>query len=164
MKTTPNSSHIKAPGRTGPTAKASTSVETTLPPDDWRTELLDGRWVVAIREDFFASYAILPHGLPLVLALWVIGSHFFDIFDSFPILCVTSPVKRCGKTRLAELLELICPRAFNTVNITEAALFRTIELSKPVLIMDEAETLANPKSEQSQYLRAILNAGFKKGA
>lgn len=164
MKTSQKRSPIKARGQTSPTAKASISFERTLPPNDWRTQPLDGRWVVCMLADFFTSYAILPQGLPLVLALWVIGSQAFGIFDVFPYLCVTSPLKRCGKTRLAELLELLCPRALNSVNITEAALFRTIDQLKPVLIMDEAETLANRRAERSQYLLALLQAGFKQGA
>ena len=156
--------HIKTHGRTGHAAKASALAESKIPQNDWRAEPLDGRLIVLLLEDFFERYAVVPQGLPLVLALWVIGSNFFDIFDAYPYLVVTSPLKRCGKTRLAEMLELLCPRALNSVNITEASLFRTVDQLEPVLIMDEAEALSNRRAERSQSLLALLQAGYKKGA
>jgi hypothetical protein len=107
---------------------------------------------------------VLPNGLPFALALWVIGTHIFDLFDIFPYVCITSPTKRCGKTRLAEIIELFCKDPLSSVNISEAALFRSIAKDQPTVIIDEAESLANRKSERSQYLLALLQAGFKQGA
>ena len=98
-----------------------------LAPDDWRRQPLSGLFVVGLLEEFIVRYVVLPQGMPFVLTLWIIGTHLFEVFDAFPYLCVTSPVKRSGKTRLAEILELLCPRALNSVNITEAALFRTVD-------------------------------------
>jgi hypothetical protein len=76
---------------------------------------------------------------------------------------VSSPAKRCGKTRLAELLERLTVRGFLNINISEAALFRKIAKEKPTLILDEAETLNTKHSERSGYLLSILQAGFRKG-
>lgn len=115
-------------------------------------------------ERFFMNYLILPSGIPFVLALWVIATHLFRRFDSFGYLTITSPAKRCGKTRLAELLCMVCARARMTTNISEAALFRTISHFEPTLIIDEAEGLSNRLSERSQSLREIINAGHRPGA
>jgi hypothetical protein len=51
-----------------------------------------------------------------------------------------------------------------SVNISEAALFRSIENEKPTVIIDEAESLRNKESERAQYLLSILQAGFRQGA
>ena len=114
------------------------------------------------REQFFKRYAALSPELPLVLALWSLATHIFDAFDAFPYLVVTSPTKRCGKTRVAELLESMCANALRTVGITPAALFRIIQKKKPTLVIDEAESLRG-RSERTDALREILNAGYKKG-
>src|SRR5215467_4648072 len=103
-------------------------------------------------EAYFARYLAIEPGLALVLALWSIATHAFDAFDAFPYLAITSPTKRCGKTRTAELLSFVCAKAKSTVGISVAALYRTIELDKPTLIIDEAESL-RVRSERSSALR-----------
>ncbi len=113
---------------------------------------------------FFRDYLILPTGISFVAALWSIGTFMFDEFDSFPYLSITSPVKRCGKTRFGELLELLSCRPIMSVNMSEAALFRSIDSDQPTIIIDEAESLRNRNSERSQSLLSILQAGFRKGA
>lgn len=121
-----------------------------------------GSDLLADLERLFQRYAALAPGLPLVLALWIIATHLFDIFDAVPYLAITSPTKRCGKTRLAELLELVCADPLRTVGISVAALFRTIESKQPTLLIDEAESLRG-KGERADTLREILNAGNRKG-
>lgn len=113
-------------------------------------------------ERHFERYAALSPGLPLVLALWSIATHLFDCFDTIPYLAITSPTKRCGKTRAAELLELVSANPQRTVGISVAALFRSIDLKKPTLLIDEAESLRG-KDDRATALREILNAGYRKG-
>lgn len=113
-------------------------------------------------EKYFNRYAVLSPGLPLTLALWSVATHLFESFDCFPYLAVTSPAKRCGKTRVAELLEFLCANPLRTVGITAAALFRTIASKKPTLLIDEAEALRG-RDERATALREILNAGYRKG-
>jgi len=74
-------------------------------------------------ERVFRRYLALDKGMALVLALWSLATHVHDAFDAFPYLGITSPTKRCGKTRTAEVLELVCARPSRTVAITPAALF-----------------------------------------
>lgn len=61
-------------------------------------------------EKFIARFVILPKGALLPLALWAVATHLFSIFDCFPYLAVVSPARRCGKTRLLEVLGL-CARS-----------------------------------------------------
>jgi hypothetical protein len=138
-------------------------VAKVLKKQDWRLTLR-GAWVVRLAEGIFADYLIVPRGIEFVAALWAIATFVFEIFDSFPYLTITSPTKRCGKTRFAEILELLCCRPMLSVNVSEAALFRSIENDRPTVIIDEAEALKNRTSERARYLLSILQAGYKKGA
>ena len=72
-----------------------------------------------------------------------------------PLLGITSPEKRCGKTTLLALLTALALRALPASNITPAALFRAVERFRPTLIIDEADTFLREREE----LRGILNSG-----
>jgi len=123
---------------------------------------VDGGTLLRALEEHFTRYAILEKGLPLVLALWSLATHLFVGFDTFPYLAITSPAKRCGKTRTGELLEFVCANPESTVEISPAALFRLVHEMRPPLILDEAESLSG-RGETTEALRAILNAGYRKG-
>jgi hypothetical protein len=114
-------------------------------------------------ESFFARYVILPARARLPIALYSIMTHKFQLFDAVPYLAISSPAPRCGKTRLLECLELVVSNPRRASNVSEAALFRTIEKFSPTLLLDEAETLW-AKSERAEYLRQIINAGNRRGA
>ena len=114
-------------------------------------------------ENLFSRFLALSPGLALVLALWSLATHLHDVFDAFAYLAITSPTKRCGKTRLCELLGLVCFQPLHTVSISPAALYRLLRAGKRTLIIDEAEYLAGRKDERASALREILNAGYRKG-
>jgi hypothetical protein len=102
----------------------------------------------------------------LVVASWVMAAWLTDVWDRFPNLAVTSPEKRCGKTRLLELLGMITPNARHTANISPAAVYRWIEQSdpKPTLLLDEAQSIQRRFSESSEVVRELLNAGIDRNA
>jgi Protein of unknown function (DUF3631) len=113
-------------------------------------------------EDFFRAYLNLPDGLHLVLALWTLATYCPNAFDCFPYLSVSSPQKRCGKSRLMELLAFVVQRPLLTVAVSPAALYRTLQHGIHCLLVDEAESLGNP--QQNVTIREILNSGFRKGS
>jgi len=126
-----------------------------------------GARIVSELEDTFRRYLALEEGLPLVLALWTLATHVFACFDAFPYLAITSPTKRCGKTRLGEIIEIFACDALRTAGASAAAIFRTIQARKladrtVTLIMDEAEILGT-RSERAEQLREVLNAGYRAG-
>jgi Protein of unknown function (DUF3631) len=121
----------------------------------------------AILEDlerFFSRFLVLADGLPLVLALWSLGTHLFEVFDAFPYLAITSPTKRCGKTRVCEMISFVCFQPLQTVSISSAALYRILGEDKRTLLIDEAESLSRPRDEKAATLREILNSGYRKGS
>lgn len=123
----------------------------------------DGATLLHDVERFISRFAILPPGALLPSTLFAIGTHCFDVFETFPYLALLSPEKGCGKTRTTEVLEQIVTAPVRAVCISEAALFRLVEEKKPTLILDEAEGLTG-KGERAEAVRSLLNAGNRAGA
>jgi hypothetical protein len=95
----------------------------------------------------------------LPLALWVAGTHLYEVFDAYGYLTISAATKRAGKTRLMELLSFTTARAHHTADITPAALFAMVENEKPTLLIDEAERFAASQKD----FRAIINSGYRRG-
>jgi hypothetical protein len=114
-------------------------------------------------ERFISRFAVLPPGALLPTSLFAMGTHCFDVFETFPYLGLFSPEKGCGKTRVTEVLEQIVAEPVRAVCISEAALFRLVEDKKPTLVLDEAEGLTG-RGERAEAVRSLLNAGNRAGA
>lgn len=124
-------------------------------------------------QNFIKSYlAFEVPEITLPLALWAIGTHCFESFDSFAYLVITSHTKRSGKTRLSEILSFCASNPMNFSAMTPSTLFRVINpvaekiytedepFIPPTIVFDEAESLS---SESAGTMRSVLNAGYRKG-
>ncbi|MEA1994916.1 MAG: DUF3631 domain-containing protein, partial [Campylobacterota bacterium] len=92
------------------------------------------------------------------VTLWVFLSYVYPNFNILPMLLITSPTMRCGKTTLLTILEGLVNKALIASNISPSAVFRTIEKYKPTLLLDEADVGVAGNEE----LRGIINAGHTK--
>jgi len=101
------------------------------------------------------KYVILPGGIAEPITAWIILTYCYDAFRILPMLGVVSPVKRCGKTTLLEILQGLANKGLTASNISPAAVFRTIEKYGPTLLVDEADTFLKDNDE----LRGVLNSG-----
>lgn len=120
--------------------------------------------VIGEVERFIRRFVILPDASYLPMATWTMATYVSDAFDAFPYIALVSPAKRCGKTRVLELLEFLCCKAWRGTSPTSAALYRMMADS-PTLLLDEVEALRGKQvSEVSQAILAVLNAGHRKGA
>ena len=72
----------------------------------------------------------------------------------------TSPEPDCGKSTSLSIIQLLVLSAVPSVNISPAAMFRTIERHRPTLLVDEADTLLADNEE----LRAVLNSGHSRSS
>ena len=106
-----------------------------------------------------SRYIVLSLESIAAVAVWIVHTHCFDCFAHSPRLAVTSPEKGCGKTTLLELLYCLVSRPLDTANATVSAIFRIVELVKPTLLIDEADTFLGDNDE----LRGILNSGHRRG-
>lgn len=106
----------------------------------------------------FTRFLALPDGAAPTLALWTVHAHAHDASPVSPVLALTSPEKRCGKTTLLELLSALVPRPLPASNVTAATVFRAVERCRPTLLVDEADTFLHEGSE----LRGVLNSGHRR--
>ncbi|HEU5161141.1 MAG TPA: DUF3631 domain-containing protein [Streptosporangiaceae bacterium] len=108
-------------------------------------------------------YVILPtpHAADAV-ALWIAATHAQPAWAHAPRLVIRAPEKRCGKSRLLDVVEATCHNPFITVNSSPAAVYRSITDDPPTLLVDEADTLFGPKAEGNEDLRGLLNAGHQR--
>lgn len=89
------------------------------------------------------------------IALWTIFTHSHDCFDHSPILAVTAPTIRSGKTSVLNVIGRLVSRPLPSSNVT-TAIFRAIDLFSPTLIADEADTYLS----DNKNLIGVLNSGF----
>ena len=100
-------------------------------------------------------FVILPAGGVEAITLWILHAHAHDAFQISPILPLTSPEVRSGKTTTLYLLSGLVPRPLPAANISVASLFRAVETYRPTLLVDELDTFLADNEE----LRGILNSG-----
>lgn len=100
------------------------------------------------------------------VVLWIAHTHVIDALDYTPRLAITSPVRRCAKTRVLELVKRTARQARHSVSMSASYMFRIIEDSTPTLLIDEADTVfgTDARDETSESLRGLINAGFERGA
>lgn len=105
--------------------------------------------------DTFGRYLALPEHAAVALALWTLHAWCLAAAFCSPLLALTSPAKRCGKTTLLAVLGALVPRRLFAANVTPAVLFRTVEKYAPTLLIDEADTFIKDNDE----LRGVINSG-----
>lgn len=102
--------------------------------------------------------------IPLLIATWVLGTYVYETFTYFGYLWLNSPVKRCGKSLLEDILSNVCCRATSRVsNLTESVIFHLAHKGK-TLIVDELENLRAQDKDKYGAVMSVLNTGFQAGS
>ncbi|GAA3158520.1 DUF3631 domain-containing protein [Planomonospora alba] len=108
-------------------------------------------------------YVILPTPeAAWAVTLWIAATHAQPAWAHAPRLVIRAPEKRCGKSRLLDVVEACCHNPFITVNSTPAAVYRSITEDPPTMLVDEADTIFGPKADGNEDLRGLLNAGHQR--
>ncbi len=116
-------------------------------------------------EEFIRRFVTLPsEAAYLTVALWVLHTAAFEAAHATPYLAIESPEKRCGKTRLLEVLDLLCSNPLKIASVSAAAIFQSINGNRPTFLIDEADAIFGGNSERNEDLRAVLNAGNVPGS
>jgi hypothetical protein len=114
-------------------------------------------------EAFVRRYIILSEHQTAAVALWIAHTHAIDAAEVTPYVAVTSPERRAGKTRLLEVLASVVRAPILTTSISPSALFRAVDGNVRTVLFDEVDTVFS-RREGNEDLRALLNAGFARGA
>ncbi|MBI3722713.1 DUF3631 domain-containing protein [bacterium] len=135
---------------------ATGTAVTFADPQPW-PEPVNAAELLDALEATFRRYLIAPFHAFIALALWVVQTYAPEVFEHTPRLAFKSPTMRSGKSRALALLLRAVRRPLACSNVTAAALFRAVEVFRPTLLIDEADSFV-PENEE---LRGILNAGFE---
>lgn len=106
------------------------------------------------------QHVTLEKGAAEATALWTVHTHALDASATSPRLAITSPVMKCGKTTLLDVVACLVRRPMTTVNTTPAAMYRLVDRKAPTLLIDEADTFLTKNAP----LRGILNSGYRKNS
>lgn len=109
-------------------------------------------------------YVILPTPEAYnAMVLWIAATHAVRAWEHATRLFLGSPQKRCGKSRALDIIEATCHSPLTTVNISPAALVRSLGEDPPTLLLDEADTVFGPKAaDNNEDLRGLINAGHQR--
>lgn len=84
--------------------------------------------------------------------------YFIDVVEIAPLAIINAPEKACGKTQLLTVMGRLSYRPLPVSNASASALFRAVELWKPTILIDEADTFFRDNTE----LHGMVNAGYLK--
>jgi hypothetical protein len=128
---------------------------------------IDGAELLGRAYEFYGRFVAYPdRHAQVVHALWTAHTHPIDCFETTPRLAFISPEPASGKTRALEITELLVPNPVLAVNVSPAYLIRKVAAGEGVTILfDEIDTVFGSRAkDNNEDVRALLNAGYRRGA
>jgi hypothetical protein len=128
-------------------------------------EPVDGEVVLGYVHAMLSRYASLPDGARDAIALWILHSHVRDgegrlAWRATPRLLLMSSEPGSGKSRVLELLALLCPHTFGLdTEPTAAGLAHTLDKEHATALIDEADVLFG-SGKRKESVRAVINSGY----
>jgi len=113
-------------------------------------------------EQFIKRFIVIGDDECLAMALWAMHTHAIAAADCTPYIFISSPQKRCGKSLLLEVLELLVARPFATAHTSRAALIRKVSKDRSTLLFDEIDAAFGDR-EFGDALRGVIDAGHVRG-
>jgi hypothetical protein len=126
-------------------------------PEPWK-EPVDGAALAFEIKTKIRQHIVINEEALIVCTLWLFVDYLVEVVDFLPMLAVTSPEKRCGKTTLLTVLLELSRKGLPASNISPASVYRAIEKYKPSLILDEVDTYL----KENDQLRGIINSGHSR--
>lgn len=112
----------------------------------------------------FVSYPSYTSSIAHVL--WIGHTHLMDAWFTTPRLAILSPEPGSGKSRLLEITALLVPRPLLSVMSSPPYILRRIadQENRPTILYDEIDAVFGPNARGNEDLRAMINAGYRRGA
>jgi putative DNA primase/helicase len=136
--------------------------------------LLHGHWYVepwpepvdgdALIRDIIRKlrkHVVMSHDHALAIALWIMFAWVHEAATHSPILDITSAEPDSGKSTTLGLISFLLHRCVSSVEISEAALYRAIELWQPSFAIDEFDSVL--AGDDKTGLRSVINSGHTRG-
>jgi hypothetical protein len=93
------------------------------------------------------------------LTLWIAGTYFIQIFNTYPYVYV-SGIFDSGKSKLLILCSCLSFNSIISANMSTATIFRLVQDERCSLFIDETDQLSQRRAED---FRNILLSGYRKG-
>lgn len=120
-------------------------------------EPVDGRTLLDRIHTTLRRFVVAPNSALIATTLWIVFTYLIENKSVIvsPRLMITSPEKRCGKTRLLEIIAALAFRPVPASNISPSIIYRACDICPLTLLIDEADTFVKGREE----LRGLLNSG-----
>ena len=118
------------------------------------TPVDDGAALLTEIAEFVRQYVHIDAPSADAVALWTVMTYIHPRLEVAPFLALMSATRRCGKSALRGVLQTLVRKPFTfSGRITEAVLFRLVELHEPTLLLDEIDTYLR----DDPHLRGDIN-------
>jgi hypothetical protein len=108
------------------------------------------------------KHVVMSHENALAITLWIMLAWVHEeVATHSPILDITSAEPESGKSTTLGLISFLLPRCVSSVEISEAALYRAIELWQPSFAIDEFDSVL--VGDDKTGLRSVINSGHTRG-
>lgn len=154
VRATPEWEPSTSPSETSATAQPSVA----LLPDE------PGHVVLDDLAGFVRRYVACPDVGIDAAALWIAHTHALDAFDVSPRWNWRSSEPGSGKTRGLEVMKATVHSPLFMAHVSESYLFRRVDAERCTVLHDEIDTVFGAKARDREELRALLNAGWERGA
>lgn len=139
------------------------------PPDGEPSDAagIDGADLLSRVRDYARRFICYPSDTAsIVHVLWMAHTHLMDAWFSTPRLAVLSPEPGSGKSRVLEITALLVPNPLLSVNSSAPFILRMIadQENRPTVLYDEIDAIFGPYARGNEDLRAMINAGYRRGA
>ena len=131
-----------------------------FPPVTPWSEPVDGAVLLDDMSAAIKRHVIAEDETLRMAAAWCAFTWFLDVVTVSPIANITAPEKRCGKSVLLSAMSKLSYKPISASSISAAALYRSVELWGPTLLIDEADSFL----KDNEDLRGIINSGFDKAS
>jgi uncharacterized protein DUF3631/bifunctional DNA primase/polymerase-like protein len=132
--------------------------------EPWTGEMPDGAELLAEIEAYLGRYMRMTEEELVVVALFVVLSYCFSLFEITCYLRVFSATKRCGKSRLLDVLEMLVHAPLPSGGMSEAALFRSLDAKPRTVLFDEiGKVLGEAQRDKNSDLARVFLNGYTVG-
>jgi hypothetical protein len=108
--------------------------------------------------DRFRRHVVISDDGVLAASLWLMMSWVHDaIATHSPILNINSAEPESGKSTLMGLMSFLMPKCIASVEVSEAAIYRSIKRWRPSFCFDEFDNVL--VSDDKAALRSVINSG-----
>ncbi|GEN22181.1 hypothetical protein HCU01_01300 [Halomonas cupida] len=121
-------------------------------------EPVEGAALVRELSDTLRRYVVCEPYVADAAALWIVFTWFIDQVYVAPIANITAPLPNCGKSILLDFMGEFSFHPLKCDGISPAALFRSMDMWGPTLLIDETDAFL----KENEEARGVLNSGHKR--